>query len=85
MISYFTIVYYLFKVIQMSHEDLLYYDLIMDFACFAIVKILTNHNMEFLFQIYGHMSDTYCQSMIIIGQTIDFVLTFYILDMVFIR
>ena len=69
----------------MSHEDLLYYELIGDFATFVILKIFTNHNMEFFFQLNGHMSESFCLSMVIIGQMIDFVITFYILDMVFVR
>ena len=49
----------------MSHDELLYYDMLVDFVIFGIVKILTNHNMEVLFQINGRMNPAFCHGMII--------------------
>ena len=74
-----------YQVIKMSHEDNLYYELIGDFVTFVIIKIFTNHIMEFIYQLSGHMSENFCLSMSVIGQAIDFVYTFYIFDLVFVR
>ena len=69
----------------MSHEDLLYNEMVGDLATVGIVKIFTNHNMEFFYQMNGHMNELFCHSLSIVGQTIDFVLTFYVFDLVFVR
>ena len=57
-----------FKVVRMSHDELLYYDLIFDTSVAAVVKVQVNHNMEFMFKLFGHMSPTFCHVNNIVGQ-----------------
>ena len=67
-------------MIQKSHDDLLYFDLLQDGFTVILIKIQTNHNMEFALEMLGRMSPMSCHIYHAIGEAGDFMFSFYLLD-----
>ena len=76
--------FHFLQVVHSSKGDVLYFQLLADMALVMLCKILANHNLDALSHL-GHMSSTACFVMFVLGQGIDFIIMFYILDSTFVR
>ena len=69
----------------MTHEDLLYYQLIGDLALISLAKILSTHCFEVYSYLRGHMTQTQCLTLFVVGLGLDTVMQSYILDISLVR
>ena len=72
-------------MIGLSRHELLYYDLMRDLFICVLLKLHTNHNIEFALQMSGHMSEGLCYAMPIVGESIDVLMYFFLFDLTVLR
>ena len=72
-------------MITRSQDDLLYFNLVSDLTNLLNLKVQLNHNMELVLQMQGRMGEAFCYAIHIVGEGIDMMMFFYMLDIAFIQ